>query len=772
MLAKIIGLCAVVLVLGTGSALAQTRYNDPQTAEGWAWQQIRNDAVADLADRTPPGSAAPCGPLDLETPAPNNDCHVISAQFLVDALTDPKLRAQVGRHGFRLVNAQLGTLDLSDARVPFALWIKASRIDGDLDLDDSQFEKLLLFEGTKIAGDFQAERAKFDNSLFLRSKATIDGNVDLSAATVGGTLEMGGSSFAGRVSLNSAEIKGNLFLNDEATFGGGLDLTAATVGGELEMDGSSFAGRVSLNGAEIKGLLLLRKATFGGDVDFRDATVGNNLEMDGVSFAGNVDLGTAQIKGALFLRDEATFRGEVNLVGATVGSNLEMTGSSFAGRVTLNRAEIKGSLFLNGKATFGGDVDLGSAAVGSALEMIGSSFAGPVNLNSAEIKGSLFLNGKATFGGDVDLTGATVGGDLPMDGSSFAGGVGLNHAEIKGSLFLNGKATFRGDVDLGSAMIGSNLEMEGSSFAGRVSLNRAEIKRTLFLIDATVTDIDLSGAEIGELDLPHLGWRCPGPEPQAAATAKDEKAGPQAPPMHWSLDDPGGRSAPCGAAAPSFDLRNAHVGAFQDSPDAWPPVIHLEGFHYDRLGSAGGGDENEMHRRAPREWTDWIERDPVFSAQPYTQLSSVLLAAGDRGKAEAIQFAGREAERHHESDWLTWAWLTVLAGVAGYGIGLYTFFVLGWVLLLTAVGAVLLWLSPQARAHRFVWRLGASLHRVLPVIELSKDYTDFFDGLSQEPIIPLWRKHLLQMYFAGHAIAGYVLGFFLIAAMGGLTQKG
>jgi hypothetical protein len=637
MLRQITHLWVVMLVLGASSSFAQTPYNDPKTAEGWAWQQIRNDDIADLAARIPPGSATSCGPLDLEKPPPNNDCHVISAQFLVDALTDPKLQAQVGRHGFRLRNAQLGPIDLSDVKVPFALWIDASRIDGKLDLDDSQFEKLASFEGTKIAGGFHAERAKFDNIVLLRFKATVDGDVDLNAATIGSNLEM---------------------------------------------TDSSFAGKVNLGRAEIKGLSLLRNATFGGDVTFRGATAGNNFEMDGSSFAGEVDFNSALIKGSLFLRD---------------------------------------------KATFGGDVDLGGATVESALDMSGSSFAGKVILNRTEIKGGLFLRNGATFGGDIDLGGTTVG---------------------------------------------SNVEMEGSSFAGTVELDGAQIKGGLYLWDATVAGLDLSRAEIGELDLPRLGWRCPRPEPPAGAPAKDVKADAEPSPMHWPLGnlEQGWRKAQCddGAAAPNIDLRNTHVGALQDSSDAWPPVIYLEGFHYDRLGSAGG----EMHQRSSSEWTEWIERNPSFSTQPYTQLSSVLLAAGDRGKAEAIQFAGREAERHHEPDWLTWAWLTVLAGVAGYGIGLYTFFVLGWVLLLTAVGAVLLWLSPQARAHRFVWRLGASLHRVLPVIELSKDYTDFFDGLSQEPIVPLWRKHVLQVYFAGHAIAGYVLGFFLIAAMGGLTQKG
>jgi hypothetical protein len=166
-----------------------------------------------------------------------------------------------------------------------------------------------------------------------------------------------------------------------------------------------------------------------------------------------------------------------------------------------------------------------------------------------------------------------------------------------------------------------------------------------------------------------------------------------------------------------------------------------------------------------------LRATPASTRNLMCSSSSVLLAAGDRGKAETIQFAGREAERHRESNWLTWAWLTVLAFIAGYGIVLYTFFVLGWVLLITAIGAALLRLSPQARAHGFWWRFGASLHRVLPVIELSKDFTSFFDGLPQERIFPRWRKRLLEVYFAGHAIAGYVLGFILVAALGGITQK-
>jgi hypothetical protein len=146
-------------------------------------------------------------------------------------------------------------------------------------------------------------------------------------------------------------------------------------------------------------------------------------------------------------------------------------------------------------------------------------------------------------------------------------------------------------------------------------------------------------------------------------------------------------------------------------------------------------------------------------------------------------FAGRDRERDdilERSDgglwhWLRhdfsqWAWLSFLSVVAGYGIGLYTFRVLWWVVGLTVLGTAVLWFSPYAREHSVGWRLGASLHRLLPIVELNKEFKDFFDNTA-EPDKPL-KLHRWQMgFFSGIALAGWVLGFFLLAAMGGLTQK-
>ena len=60
----------------------------------------------------------------------------------------------------------------------------------------------------------------------------------------------------------------------------------------------------------------------------------------------------------------------------------------------------------------------------------------------------------------------------------------------------------------------------------------------------------------------------------------------------------------------------------------------------------------------------------------------------------------------------------------------------------------------------------------LPIIELSKEFTNFFDNPFPEPDQPRNLSPRQTAYFAGHAIAGWILGFFLIAAMGGIIQKG
>jgi hypothetical protein len=421
--------------------------------------------------------------------------------------------------------------------------------------------------------------------------------------------------------------------------------------------------------------------------------------------------------------------------------------------------------------------------------MDSSSFAKTVNANSLSVAGALVMRG-ATFGGDVSLIGAKIGSNLEMHTASFAKVLDADSLSVARTLGMH-EATFSGDVSLIGAKIGSNLEMPSSSFAGVVTARGLYVERNLFMDASFVSAVNLLGAKIGgflslrgatatnlflagtvarEFLLGGLGWRCAGGKTPTVNAAGGPGGGGA--PAHWLLGDPAWQRARCDgtdpAILPTLILRNAHVDEFQDSADAWPPLLDLEGFHYDRIGSVGGAGRDDMRQRSPEEWTDWLARDRTFSPQPYTQLATVLLAAGRRETAEAIQFAGRERERNEawrQGDLRYWGWLTILCYVVGYGIGLYTFSVLIWVVGFTGFGADVLWYSPNARAQGYLWRFGASLHRLLPIVELNKEFKNFFDEPSN-----LGRSQC--RYFAVHALTGWALGLFLLAAMGGLMQKG
>ena len=482
----------------------------------------------------------------------------------------------------------------------------------------------------------------------------------------------------------------------------------------------------------------------------RDQVPQHGVRLEGANIAGGIDLADAEIKAQVSI-ETSRIDGDATLDDSRWKRPLSLRGSTVTGSFSAERIHADSAMMLN-NALFEGDVDLTGAIVGDDLAMWRSSFDQKVSLR----------NGK-------------VGGDLEMWGSSFRDAVDLTNARIDRSVAMD-EASFAETVYAGGLNVGRDLFMRrGAEFRGEIFLIGARVGALLELRYAKAWFVDLSWAEVTGLHTDGLRWWCEDGKPLngiADHSLTLGKLGSQVPRCERSD----------GADLPKFILRNVHVGAFQDDPDAWPPSLDLEGFSYDRLGGIAGvsklanSGRADMRKRSPDEWTDWLARDRIFSTQPYSQLSSVLAAAGHRDGAEAIQFVGRQRERGEaraRGDLGSWAWLTLFSLVAGYGIGLYTFRVLWWVIGLIVLGAVCLSYSPYARRQGLLWRLGASLHRLLPVVELSKEFKDFFDNPqpsnAEEPRnLNRWQT----AYFAGHAIAGWVLGLFLLAAMSGLTQKG
>ena len=97
--------------------------------------------------------------------------------------------------------------------------------------------------------------------------------------------------------------------------------------------------------------------------------------------------------------------------------------------------------------------------------------------------------------------------------------------------------------------------------------------------------------------------------------------------------------------------------------------------------------------------------------------------------------------------------------------------VLYWVLMFTPIGMFVLAFSPAAQGKGVPWMFGASLDHLLPIVELNKEFGDFFnDPLKGDPP-KRERLHGWQVaYFAAHALVGFLLGTFVLAGLTGLTQ--
>jgi hypothetical protein len=236
-----------------------------------------------------------------------------------------------------------------------------------------------------------------------------------------------------------------------------------------------------------------------------------------------------------------------------------------------------------------------------------------------------------------------------------------------------------------------------------------------------------------------------------------------------------GQSEPPGVrTVKGLDLRNAHVEGLVDDKDAWPYEcqLYLDGFSFGHLGGPTGQTSQQMSERGGDWWdTNWARLDSDFSATPYLQLASAFTALGNRDAANDIRYLEKSREQEN-SHGLTWVVATALSAFAGLGIGNYTFRALGWALGISLLGALYLRLRCRPAREsgnaprRFVWYFGASLSRLLPIVEINKEFTDYFDDSKNKNLYPDQ-----VVLFDIVAVLGFVLGGVVAAALTGLLQN-
>jgi uncharacterized protein YjbI with pentapeptide repeats len=583
-------------------------------------------------------------------------------------------------------------------------------------------------KGARIVGDVDLANAKLPRPIWIDS-SRIEGAINLLNARTDSVILLADSLMVGDFAAASLHLESDLHLFDTA-FKSAVNLNRAKIDGDVHIIGSSFQGALSADSLQVGGSLLMRsdaqnKASF-KDVVLVGAKIAGTIAMIGASFDGMLNADALQVGGSLFMRSEdqnkTSFK-DVILRGAKITGQIDMTGASFDG--TLNAGSLQvGEILLmqsdgQNKASFK-NVNLVGAKITGQISMVGASFGGTLNANSLQA-GDLLMRSdgqnKASFKG-VNLNSAKITGQIDMTGASFDGKLNAQVLQVGGSLLMRSdaknKASFK-DVDLRGAKITGLVVMTG----------------------ATLHGLDLSDASIAA-DL-ELAW------PGKPAVWKGNIRKPSA-----------------------LTLRNTHIGNLMDAKDAWPAQghLHLDGFSFNHLGGFGGETGPEMRARGMEWWDNWARRDPGYSPAPYAQLAAALTSAGDRDAADEIRYLGHVRERETETG-LAYIWSGAVQYVAGFGIGGYTFRVLYWVIGISLAGAALLWIKvPAAKQHGPIWCFGASLARLLPVIEINKEFTDFFDDPERKRLTG-WQSFI----FSAMGMVGFVLGAILIAAVSGLTQS-
>lgn len=733
------------------AALSKAAYDNPKNPEGWAWTQIKQGKPADFNER--------CKTPELDPRANNDagwksDCRRLEAKFLIDVMTSAPWGEQVPFVGVHVIGAHVtGDVDLRNARMNRELSIEKSWVDGDVRLDAAQTDRDVIFSGSRVDGIFSAIQFHDGQSLRLWG-AQLERDVLLAYAKIDGFVGMDGAIFNSDLNAGVIQVGATLSMNN-ASFKN-VSLMIGRVSGHVAMNGALFDGNMDANELQVGAdLFMNNKARFKG-MSLIGARIAGNIAMNGVSFDGELNASALQVGASLFMKDGAAFK-NVNLVGAKVAGKVDIDRAVVDDDLNASSLQVGGDLSIS-KANFT-EASLAGAKIDGVVKIVETSVAKDFDASSLQSGSHLFIN-KASLKG-LSLIGAKIAGNvglidtrfdgelnanllqvdvnLLMRAGSFFKGVNLVGAKVNGQIDMN-NATFDGELDAASLQTGGDVMMQSSIFAQEVVATFAKIGGSLDLRGSTFAGLDLSGASVaGDLVL--------------GASDKSRLS------TVWrnSQSKPG-----------DLILANTHVGNLIAARDAWPEKghLHLNGFAFTRLGGLTEDQASEPRNREPKRWDEWAKLDSHYSSHPYRQLAAAFAAAGDQDLADEIRYARhvREQENLRGTDWV-WSW--PLRFVAGFGV--YPHWVLYWIAGVSLAGAAYLWkFSKGVRDgnHGVVWCWGASLARLLPVITINKEFTDFFDDPKRERL-----SGLQTFVFSFVGVLGWFLAAILIAAASGITSK-
>jgi hypothetical protein len=702
-------------------ALAQARFGELSEAE------------LKLLRAAPNGGVALCGPSAQDDDPANDPAKAdewgpereIRAELIRWLCKDCDAANAVDPGGIQIHGAKIsGGLDLSFVSVPFPLRTKQCRFTENASLISTQLPALNL-GGSRVLS-VVADRTEVKGNVFLRDGFRAEGAVRLLGAQIGGDLDCSGGTFSnpGRDALRAdgAGVKGGVYLNDGFSAEGDVGLVGAQIGVNLDCSGGTFKNpdkdALSADGANVKGDVHLSDGfTAEGDVRLLGAQIGGNLDCSSGTFKNPgkraLSADGANVRGDVSLKGGFSAEGEVRLLGAQIGGSLDCSGSAFTSprknALNADRASVKGSVFFNDGFNAEGEVRLVGAQFGCDLSCGGGTFKNPgkqaLSFHNARVEGSIYLRSGFTADGAVGLLYAQIGGTLDCTASTFKNpgkeALSAHGANVRGDVSLSAGFSAEGEVRLHGAQIDGDLNCIGGTFKNpgkhALTADGANVKGCVFLRDgfSAEGEVRLPGTKIGgELD-------CSG--------GMFSEINAESARIVASLQWRGVKAA----KTATLNLTNASAGSLVDEKDSWPSRrnLFIDGFAY---GYISGDSPRDAKTRL-----EWLDLQDPFVPKPYRQLAKVLREEGRDSDASKVLFE-MEGRRRKDEDRRRreeiekrqlpplyfkrfralailasrinshlrsrcarlWDW--ALKWTVGYGF--YSWWALGWLVLLTALG--------------------------------------------------------------------------------------
>ena len=637
----------------------------------------------------PVGIFAICGPNDRDSDPVNRPENAASwgeerkirADLIRWICLDAESSKLVDPKGVQIYGAKLlGTLDLSQSRVPFPIALMRCRVTQEMLLRGTEVPFLAL-DGSWVTG-IKADGAEVKGGVTLRNGFRSEEQVRLHRAHVGRDLDCSNGTFinSGRsdptsdgiaLGADGAVFGGGIFLNKGFRADGQVRLSRVSIQGDLDCtnarfqsdrspnavdpgvafnaDGIVVGNAVSLRGARVDGEIRLPQSKIGGDFDCGRAVIENShaspdgsakvLNLEGSTVRGSVVLNAAfKATGVVSLR-AARISGQLNCFHGTFENH-----ERFGAALDASLATVATGVFLGREFHAAGEVRLQSSQIGLRLECSGGTFHNPPGRNSernglaialdgATVAGSVVLGNGFRAEGEVCMVGTNVQGDLDCTGGAFfnppiVGEQASNRAlsahalAAGGNVFIRDGFVSEGEVSFSGATIARNLEANSAEFRGELNLETATVKGALMLSN-------ISNQENFRLT-----------------------------------------------------LTNSSVGALADDKKSWPREgnLILDGFQYGRFAGTAPRDAEAR--------LNWLRLQRPFMSQPYRQLSRVLIEEGENAASVKVLFElERQIRARDLQPWQRYFVNPALRLTIGYGY--YPLRAFWWLTAVVFVGLLL-----------------------------------------------------------------------------------